>query len=415
MNVIVIGGGIIGVTSAYFLRQQGFEVTVVERRTDVAQETSYGNAGIIAPGYVTPWAAPGMPRKVLSYLFKSEAPVLFRPNLDPALWRWLRRWLKECTLERYRINRERMQRIATYSRTCLHALREQHAIDYQQSQGYLQLFRHQADIDLSEPGRQMLREQGIVHEVVDADGVYRLEPELARHTALAGGLFLPNDESGNCPLFAKRLRSICERQGVRFRFGETVEGFRVEANKLAAVKLNRGELAADVCVLAAGPQSAALLAPLGIDVPIYPIKGYSVTMRLRDDGFGPNRALMDEAFKTAITPLGNLLRIAGTAEIGDQKLELREAALRTLKKVASDWYPGSFDNRSARYWVGARPMLPDGPPLLGPSPISGLFLNLGHGSTGWAMSCGTGKVVADLVAGRKPEIAVDGLTLQRYG
>ncbi len=414
MNVIVIGGGIIGVTTAYFLRQKGFEVAVIERRSDVAQEASFGNAGIIAPGYVTPWAAPGMPTKVLSYLFKSEAPVLFRPNLNPALWRWLRRWLRECSLERYRVNKERMQRVALYSRTCLHALREEYAIDYQQSQGYLQLFRSQADLDLSEPGRQMLREQGILHEALDAAGCYRLEPELARHTPLAGGLHLPADESGNCPLFAKRLKVICEQQGVKFHFGETVKALQVESKKLVGVKLNTSTQKADACVIAAGHESAALLGSVGIRVPIYPVKGYSVTMRLKSDGFGPNRALMDEAYKTAITPMGNTLRVAGTAELGNHKLDLREAARRTLERVVSDWFPGVADFQSARYWAGARPMLPDGPPLVGPSPIEGLFLNCGHGSTGWAMSCGTAKLTADILAGRATEISIDGLTLKRY-
>ena len=414
MNVIVIGGGVIGVTTAYYLRQKGFEVAVVERRSDVAQEASFGNAGIIAPGYSTPWAAPGMPGKVLSYLFKSEAPVIFRPNLNPALWRWLRRWLKECTLERYRINKERMQRVASYSRTCLHEVREQHGIDYQQSKGYLQLFRSQADLDMSGPARQMLREQGILHEALDQAGVYRLEPELARHTALAGGLYLPSDESGNCPLFTKRLKLICEQQGVKFHFGETVRALQIEGGKMVGVKLYSSALSADACVIAAGHESTVLLSSVGIKVPIYPIKGYSVTLRLRSDGFGPNRALMDEAYKTAITPMGNTLRVAGTAELGDHKLELREAARRTLEMVISDWFPGATDFQSARYWAGARPMLPDGPPLLGPSPIAGLFLNCGHGSTGWSMSCGSAKLTADLVAGVEPEISLDGLTLGRY-
>lgn len=418
MRVVVIGAGVVGVTSAYYLRQHGFEVEVIERRGDVAQEASFGNAGVIAPGYVTPWAAPGMPRKVLSYLFKAQAPVLFRPNANPALWRWLRRWLRECALQRYRINKERMQRVAVYSRHCLHELRELHAIAYQQSQGYLQLFRSQADIDLSQPARAMLTEQGVEFALLDAAAVHALEPHLSRSTALAGGLWLPGDEAGNCPLFTKRLRAICEQQGVRFTFGETVRAIRASGaaggGKVESVELPGRSISCDAVVVAAGVQSAELLAPLRIDVPMYPVKGYSVTVQLKPDAFGPQHALMDEAYKTAITPLGHSMRVAGTAEIGSADLVLREAALGTLRKVAGDWFPGAGEFQGARYWVGARPMVPDGAPLLGASPIAGLYLNCGHGSTGWAMSCGSARVVADIIAGRKPEISMDGLSLQRY-
>ena len=414
MRVVVVGAGVIGVTSAYYLRQHGFEVDVLERASDVALETSADNAGIIAPGYVTPWAAPGMPGKVLSYLFKSAAPVLFRPNLDPALWRWLGRWLLECRLKRFRINKERMQRVAHYSRQCLHQLRDQHAIEYQQRQGYLQLFRSQADVDMSQPARDLLREQGVEFQLLDAAGVYKFEPSLSRQTALSGALFLPGDESGNCAVFTKRLRVICEQQGVRFHFGQAVDSVQVSAGRVSAVRLAKRSLECDTLVMAAGVQSVALLRPLGIRLPIYPVKGYSVSVQLKPDMFGPMRALMDEAYKTAITPFGHSMRIAGTAELGSRELSLRESALATLRKVADDWFPGAGNFQAPRYWVGARPMLPDGPPLLGPSKISGLHLNCGHGSTGWAMACGSSRLVADIIAGREPDISMDGLTLQRY-
>lgn len=415
MKVIVVGGGIVGVTTAYYLRQAGLEVDLIERRSDVAQETSLGNAGIIAPGYVTPWAAPGMPRKVMSYLFKPESPVLFKPRFNLSQWRWVLKWLKECDLERYRVNKARMQRVALYSRACLHALREKYSIDYQQSQGYLQLFRSESEMELSEPARQMLSEAGITHEVLDAQGVYSLEPEIARHTPLVGGLHLPGDEAGNCPLFAKRLRLICEADGVRFHFGDVVRSLKVEGGRFVGVDIRGSIVPANACVIAAGPHSPSLVHRLGLRLPIFPVKGYSATFMLRPEGFGPSRALMDEAFKTAITPLGNSIRVAGTAEISDSSLDMRETAQATLLKVASDWFPGAFDMQTVRYWVGARPMVPDGPPVLGATPIAGLFLNCGHGSTGWAMSCGSGRVLADLVMGREPEISLEGLTLARYG
>jgi D-amino-acid dehydrogenase len=414
MHVIVIGGGIIGVTSAYYLRQQGHEVTLIERRGGVAQETSFGNAGIIAPGYVTPWASPGMPRKVLSYLFKAEAPVLFRPNANPALWRWLARWFSQCNLASFRINRGRMQRLALYSRDQLHALRDSLSIEYERGQGYLQLFRSERDLAMSGPARAMLDESGVRYELLDPQQVRSREPGLSSATPLAAGLFLPEDESGNCPMFARRLRQIAEQDGVRFAFGHPVERILFDSGRTSGVLVNDRKLSADTVLVAAACDSVALLRQCGIRVPIYPVKGYSATVSLDSGAIGPQHALMDEAYKTAITPFGNRVRVAGTAEIGDSQLTLRDAALRTLIRVASDWFPGAARYNEAQFWVGARPMLPDGPPLLGATSRPGLFLNAGHGSTGWAMACGSAKLVADLISGHEPEISLEGLTLARY-
>ena len=415
MRVIVIGGGINGVCAAYFLRRHGAEVTLVERRGDVAQEASQGNAGVIAPGYAAPWAAPGMPRKVLSYLWKAESPVLLRPQPSREYWRWVRRWLNECTIERYRINKARMQRLAFYSRDQLHGLRAQLDIRYEQAQGYLQLFRSEPDRAMAEPARLMLAENGVPFRSLSADECRALEPAMSPRTPLAGGLHLPGDESGNCPLFAQQLREHARNDGVRFRFNELVQAITLERGRVRGVATSAGALAADAVVVAAASDSDRLLKPIGLALPMYPVKGYSATVTLTPDAQGPRQAIMDEAYKTAITPMGARLRIAGTAELGDRRLELRQAALKTLVKVASDWFPRAARYSEARYWVGARPMLPDGPPLLGATPVAGLFLDVGHGSTGWAMSCGSGKLVADVVTGRTPEISLEGLTLERYG
>lgn len=422
MKVIVIGGGIIGVCSAHYLADAGHEVVLLERNATVAEEASFGNAGVIAPGYVTPWAAPGMPRKLLGYLFRSASPLVFRPGLSAGTWRWAMRWLGECQLERYRRNRGRMQRLAFYSQECLHTLREQHAIDYEQTQGYLQLFRTARDVKLSEPARAMLAENGVTHRLLDAAACRALEPALSDDTPLAGGLHLPNDETGNCPLFAKRLMQIARQRGVQFIPDTQVRTIQPAATRqpgrAIALQANQGgtnaRFEADAIVVAAGVSSAALLAPLGIRVPLWPIKGYSLTVPLRTDAIGPRIAIMDESYKVAITPQGNRLRVAGTAELGDEHLTLRESAIATLHKVAADWYPGAARYHEARAWVGARPMLPDGPPLLGSTPIPGLFLNLGHGSTGWAMACGSGKLLADVVSNRATDIDLEGLTIERY-
>lgn len=414
MQVVVIGGGVIGVCTAYFLAEAGHEVVVVERCGNVAEQASFGNAGVIAPGYVAPWAAPGMPKKILSYLFKSEAPVLFKPTMDRALWRWIRMWLSECELDRYRINKERMQRVAFYSRDILHQLREHYQLEYEQTQGYLQLFRTERDIKMAEPALTLLAENDVPHRVLDADAARIIEPALSPVTPLAGGLHLPQDESGNCPLFTKQLKYIAQSNGVEFHFNSVLTGIQREDNRVA-LQIDDRKFYADAVVLAAGVESAQLLRSIGIHIPLYPVKGYSATASIKNFDEAPLGALMDESYKVAITRMGSRIRIAGTAELGSHDLELREAALRTLVKVGDDWFPHAGNYNTANFWCGARPMLPDGAPLLGATPIKGVYINIGHGSTGWAMAAGSGKLVADIVSGYVPDIDMDGLTLSRYG
>ncbi|CAG4918476.1 D-amino acid dehydrogenase [Paraburkholderia saeva] len=419
MKTIVLGGGVIGVATAFHLREQGCDVTVIEREPDVALATSFGNAGVIAPGYVTPWAAPGMPAKILKYLFKTNSPLIFRPTLDPAQWRWIARWLHECDLARFRVNKQRMQRVAYYSRACLHEFGARYPFDYGQSHGYLQLFRSEYDVELAQPALAVLRDAGIVHREVSAQECVQIEPGLqwARQAPLSG-LYLPADEAGDCARFTRELRAICEKNGVMFRFDTHVRALDVQGGAVTGVQVTgeRGAevLAADAVVVALGVESAELLAPLGVKIPLYPVKGYSATLPVTDEQKAPRAALMDESLKTAITCFGPNLRVAGTAELGNRQTTLREQALQTLMKVLDDWFPHAANPSSAQFWVGHRPMTPDGAPLLGPSGIDRLWVNVGHGSTGWAMSMGSGRVAADLVTGRTPEIDLDGLTLARY-
>ncbi|CAG9226626.1 D-amino acid dehydrogenase [Paraburkholderia caribensis] len=419
MRTIVLGGGIIGVATAFYLRERGCDVTVIERESDVALATSFGNAGVIAPGYVTPWAAPGMPFKILKYLFKPASPLIFRPTFDLAQWRWIARWLRECDLARFRVNKQRMQRIAYYSRECLREFRGHHPFEYGRSQGYLQLFRTAFDVELAQPALAVLRDAGISHREVSAAECAEIEPGLrwARQAPLSG-LYLPDDEAGDCARFTRELRAICEAHGVRFRFDTRVTALDVRGRSVHGVHVESvagsETLVANAVVVAAGVDSADLLAPLGVKVPLYPVKGYSATLQIVDDEKSPRAALMDESLKTAITRFGPNLRVAGTAELGNRQTTLREQALQTLMKVLDDWFPHATAPSSAQFWVGRRPMTPDGAPLLGPSGIDGLWINLGHGSTGWAMSLGSGRVVADLITQREPEIDLDGLTLGRY-
>lgn len=413
-QIVVIGGGVVGVCTAYFLAQAGHDVAVIERHENVAQGASFANAGIVAPGYATPWAAPGMPMKILSHLLKSEAPVILRPTLDRALWRWVRRWLTECELERYRINRTRMQRIAAYSRDILRQLREYHELDYEQTQGVLQLFRTAKDLKLAEPAIALLTDNEVPHQILDADAARAIEPALAPNTPLAGGVYLPQDEAGNCPLFAKRLKQVAASIGVQFHFASTVQSIEPESRGVV-LHIDDERFTMDAVVVAAGIDSARLLKPLGIHVPLYPVKGYSATTAIRNFDMAPNASLLDESYKVAITRLGARIRIAGLAELGSRDSELRESAIRTLIKVGSDWFPDAANYTKANFWCYARPMLPDGPPILGATPVRNVYVNIGHGSAGWAMAAGSGRVLADIVSGHAPDIDMDGLTMARYG
>ncbi|MGH8806374.1 MAG: D-amino acid dehydrogenase [Noviherbaspirillum sp.] len=413
-QIAVIGGGIVGVCTAYFLAEAGHDVVVIERHQNVAQETSFANAGIVAPSYMAPWAAPGMPRKILAHLFKSETPVIVKPTLDRAALRWMRKWLSECDLERYRINKTRMQRVAFYSLDIMRQLRDHYQLDYEQTQGVLQLFRTEKDMKMAEPAIALLAENQIPHQVLDADGARAVETALARDTRLAGALHLPQDEAGNCPLFAKRLKQIAASIGVQFHFASTVQAIETESRGVA-LHIGDSKFAADAVVVAAGTESARLLKPLGIHVPMHPVKGYSATALIKNFDQAPQAALVDESYKVAITRLGNRIRIAGTAEIGSRNMELHARAVRTLVKAGGDWFPNAANYSKANFWCGVRPMLPDGPPLLGATSVRNVYVNIGHGSGGWAMAAGSGRILADVVSGYTPEIDMDGLTMARYG
>lgn len=423
MRVIVVGAGIVGVCTAWSLAEAGCEVTVIERNRGVAQETSYGNTGMVAPAYVTPWAAPGMPKKLLSMLFARDAPARFRPNFDPALWRWAVRWLGECRIAHYRRNKERMQRLAFYSRDVLADVRSAHGIEYERTEGLLQLMRSDRDVSMAAPTLAFLKEAGVAHRVLSPAECRVREPGLS-DIAFAGGLHLVDAETGNCPLFARHLKDLCESRGVRFEFGTSVrrlspggDGTGVTLDVTTMHRTDRRRT--DAVVIAAGVSSVELLRPLGIRLPLYPVKGYSASVSIREPTYAPVAALMDETYKVAIVRMGNRIRIAGTAELGDRTLSLdsrnAQRAFATLLKVARDWFPGAAQYQEASWWVGARPMLPDGPPVIGTTPHPRIFVNVGHGSTGWTMAPGCGRIVAAIVTGTPPGIDLDGLTLARYG
>jgi D-amino-acid dehydrogenase len=408
MQVAVVGGGAIGVCTAYFLAAAGHEVIVLERFGNVAQETSFGDAGIVSPGSASPWAMPGMPKKFLSALFKSESPVLVTNKLDARLWRWVRQWLDECELDRYRVNGERMQRLAQYSRQLLQQMREFHELQYEHTHGVMQLFRTQQEFRIAQPALDLLAESGIQHKLIDPDEARQIEPALAMHTTLFSALHFPQDETGNCPLFTRQLKNIAQAAGVEFHFNSTVEALQPDANGISFV-INGSSFHADAMVVAAGIDSMKLLEPLGIDLPVYPVKTYSGTAAIKDFDCAPLSAVMDETYKVAIARLGSRIRIAGMAELGSTDMEMHETALRTLVKVGEDWFPGAANYNAANFWCGIQPTLPDGPPMIGATPVKNLYINIGHGSCGWTMAVGAGKILSDLLSGREPDIDTEGL------
>ncbi|UWU24485.1 D-amino acid dehydrogenase (plasmid) [Rhizobium sp. CB3171] len=415
MKVIVLGAGVIGVTSAYQLAKAGHEVTVVDRQEGPALETSFANAGEVSFGYCSPWAAPGIPMKAMKWLFMEHAPLILRPRLDRAMLSWLVKMLSNCTSERYAINKSRMLRLADYSRISLAEVRKETGIAYdERMQGTLQLFRTQQQLDASAKDVKALAADGIPYEVLDRDGCIRVEPAL-RHVRekIVGGLLTPKDETGDCFKFTNALAARASELGVRFQYGTTIKGLDVQSGKVRGVMTDRGHMSADAIVVALGSYSPLLLRPFGIRLSVYPVKGYSLTIPIIDASRAPESTVMDETYKIAITRLGDRIRVGGMAEISGYTNDLGDARRRTLDHSVTDLFPGG-NLRKASFWSGLRPMTPDGTPVIGPTKIAGLFLNTGHGTLGWTMSCGSARLISDLVSGRKPEIDAADLAISRY-
>jgi len=417
MRIAVIGAGIIGVTTAYELAADGHAVTVYERRGAAAEETSFANAGVVAPGYVTPWAAPGMPAKVARYLFSQHAPVKVALPLTRAELAWMWKWWRSCRLETYLANRARMQRLAFYSRNRLHQLTADLQLDYDRSPGYMVLLRTDKDQAMIEPGLQVLRDAGVSFRQIDAAAARLIEPALNPDTPFAGAIHLPNDEVGNCRQFAQLLKKVAEDKGAKFSFNTTVDRIDLTQGPRVWLTNNAQAQSFDAVVMCAGLASAALLRPLGLSIPLVAVHGYSISAPIREPLNAPRSALMDERYKVAISRLGNRVRVAGSAEIGGDPAAKRPSSLQTLYRVLHDWFPGAAQISNTgvgiQEWKGARPMLPDGPPVLGVSGVPGIWLNLGHGSSGWALSCGSARVLADLMAGRPTDINLEGLGVER--
>jgi D-amino-acid dehydrogenase len=416
MKVLVLGSGVIGVASAYQLALSGHEVTVVDRQPAAALETSYGNAGEVSPGYSAPWAGPGVPVKAIKWLLMHHRPLVIRPHLDLDFIRWGLAMLRNCTAARYERNKARMVRLAEYSRDCLRDLRAQTAIAYdERMQGTLQLFRTEAQLAGTAADIAVLERYGVRYELLDRAGCIRAEPALAAvQDKFAGGLRLPGDETGDCFKFTQNLAALAASNGVHFRYGTRIVRLESSGKRIEGVLTDAGTLRADAYLVALGSYSPLLLAPIGIRIPVYPVKGYSITVPITDTGGAPESTVMDETHKVAVTRLGNRIRVGGTAELAGYTLKLHEARRHTLEHVVSDLFPRGGDVSRAEFWCGLRPMTPDGTPVVGPTRLRNLYLATGHGTLGWTMAAGTGRVMADVMSGRRPEIDMEGLTVERY-
>ncbi|MBB2919037.1 D-amino acid dehydrogenase [Cupriavidus alkaliphilus] len=419
MRVLVLGSGVIGVTSAWYLAKAGHEVTVVDREAGPALGTSFANAGQISPGYASPWAAPGVPLKAIKWMFQEHAPLSIRPDGTLFQLQWMWQMLLNCSAGRYAVNKERMVRLAEYSRDCIRALRAQTGIAYEgRQQGTLQVFRTDEQLQGAAKDIAVLEQAGVPYQLLSREELAASEPALAavRHK-LAGGLRLPNDETGDCALFTQRLANMAGTLGVRFLYNRSIDGLMSQGDAVTGAVVDGEPIAADLVVVALGSWSTQLVKPFlrGMsNLPVYPLKGFSITVPLSDASRGPVSTVLDETYKVALTRFDDRIRVGGMAQIVGYDRSLDPAKRRTLEHVVTDLFPGAGDVSQATFWTGLRPMTPDGTPIVGPTQVRGLWLNTGHGTLGWTMACGSGQLLSDLVSGKSPAIRADDLSVSRY-
>ncbi|MCL9782114.1 D-amino acid dehydrogenase [Vibrio sp. S4M6] len=416
MKVVVLGAGVIGLTSAWYLSLKGYQVTVVERQSECAKETSFANAGQISYGYSSPWAAPGIPLKALKWLTQKHSPLKITPSLSPLLLSWTSKMLLNCRMAQYNLNKSRMLRLANYSQICLQALRAETGIEYQGRQlGTLQVFRNTKQLQSIEKDIALLKASNIAFSLLDTSGCVEKEPALAHvQNKIVGGLHLPNDETGDCYLFCQQLAKLAKQAGVEFCFNTNIYNLTTSNGRIRSVETSAGSIQADKYVIAAGSYSAKLLSPLNLQLPIYPVKGYSMTLPIKNAHCAPQSTIMDESYKVALTRFEDRLRVAGTAELSDFNLSLPEKRTATINRVVNELFPHVGDLDKAEYWTGLRPMTPDGTPIIGETPYKNLYTNTGHGTLGWTMACGSGKLLADIISEAPPQISYQDLNISRY-
>ncbi|MGP0154188.1 D-amino acid dehydrogenase [Pantoea ananatis] len=415
MKIIVLGSGVVGVTTAWYLQKAGHQVTVVDKEAGPALGTSAANAGQISPGYAAPWAAPGVPLKAVKWMVQRHAPLSVRPDGSRFQLAWMMQMLKNCNPQSYAENKARMVRLAEYSRDCIRALRASTGIEYEGRQGgTLQLFRTAQQFDNAARDIAVLQDADVPYQLLEASQLAEVEPALAavKHK-LTGGLRLPNDETGDCQLFTQRLAALAREAGVDFRFNTTVDALLTQGDRISGMACGSETLTADGYVMALGSYSTPLLRPL-MSVPVYPLKGYSLTIPIADASAAPVSTVLDETYKIAITRFDDRIRVGGMAEIVGYSNTLLPARRQTLEMVVNDLYPRGGRVEQATFWTGLRPMTPDGTPIVGHTHFSNLWLNTGHGTLGWTMACGSGQLLSDVISGKPPEIAHADYAVSRY-
>jgi len=417
MRVLILGSGIIGTTSAYYLAKQGHDVTVIDRQNSVALETSHANAGQLSYSFSSPWAAPGLPLSLIKWMFSKHPPLIVNPNLNSETVKFLYQMLKNCNSKSYEINKSRMVRVSNFSKKCLLELEKDEDIFYEQrKQGSLLLFKSAKQIENIKKDLSLLEKLNIQYELLDLNGCIQAEPGLHHvKSEFTSGLRFANDCTGNCYLFTNQLYKKCLEMGVKFEFNTQIEDIQIEKERISSIKTNRGEFDSDSYVVALGSYSSKILSKIGINIPLYPVKGYSITLPVLNNEDAPQSTIIDDTFKIGITRLGNNIRVAGTAHITGYNLELREKSLSLLKYGLNRLFPYATEEcDDMKFWAGLRPNTPDGPPIIGSTPYSNLYLNTGHGTLGWTMSLGSGKLLADIISGIEPEISLEGIDMSRF-
>ncbi len=408
MKVIVLGAGVVGVASAWYLAAAGHEVTVLDRQDEPGKETSYANGGQISAGHAEPWARPDVVPKVLKWLGREDAPLLFRPRADWAQWRWAMRFARECLPGRFERNCASLAGLATYSRDCLRALRSETGIRYDElSRGILHFCTDARDFDALARHAETMRSLGIRRETKSASECLALEPALrASELPVAGGIYTPGDESGDAHKFTVELARLCRTKGVSFEFNANIERISAAGNEVEGIRLKEKLLKADAYVVALGSYSPLLLEPIGVRIPVYPMKGYSITVPLDEAqaAAAPSVSLTDEAVKVVISRLGNRLRAAGTAELTGYDTSITAVRCEAILKRIGQLFPKLRNTNNVERWAGLRPATPTNVPVIGRTKVRNLFLNTGHGTLGWTLSCGSGRVLAAVVSGRQPEV-----------
>lgn len=419
MRALVMGAGVVGVATAYYLARAGHRVVVIDRQPGPGMETSFANGGQISASHAAPWADSSAPWKALKWLGREDAPLIVRARYDPALFRWLLRFLGNCTSRRAKVNAERMLRLAVYSRQCLAEIRKETGIEYDALQtGLLHVYSNRREYDAARPKAEYLNSFGCGLEVLDRDECIEREPALAAsRDKLVGGIFSPEDESGDAYKYTRGLAGICRGMGVDFRYRVNIRRMIPGGERIMGVVTDGGTLGSedyDAFVLALGSYSPHFAESIGINLPVYPAKGYSVTIPTQGANGAPRVAVIDDERKIVYSRLGDRLRVAGTAELAGYDDRIRERRARAVLDAAMDLFPDCGDPGQAEFWAGLRPQTPDSVPVIGRTRFKNFFLNTGHGTLGWTMNAGSGRVIADLAGGQMPEIDLDGLGVDRF-